>query len=193
MKRLPHLILALILGSSLAAAQSTSQPSPRAGGSTPAPGTVNPAPQSALVRILTPVAGDTAPSSAVLVRFQLTNPAAGAGEPNFVVQMDGQDPITTTSMEHTFTGLAPGAHSVTVTLVDANGTPQTGGQAIVQFKVKAPQTNGGGMAKADAPPIEAPVQISEAGAFSPDALPILSAIGFGVLLGGAISALKTRH
>ncbi len=190
--KLPYLALILLAATALPA-QSTSQPSPRTGGSaTPAPSTVNPAPQSALIKILTPVAGQSSSDNSVLVRYQLTNPAADAGEPNFVVQMDGQDPITTTSTEHTFTGLAPGAHSVTVTLVDANGTPITGGQAIVQFKVKAPPSTTGGMAVLEPPPTHPPT-IREAGAFGPDTLPVLSAIGFGVLLGGAITSLKTRH
>ncbi len=186
------LVALVFLASSLLVAQSTSQPSGRSGGSTPAPGTVNAAPQSALVRILTPVANQSSTDTSVLVRWELTNPAADAGEPNFTVQIDGLDPITTTSSEHTFTGLAPGDHSVTVILIDANGTPITGGRAVVQFHVKPATAAPGGMAVAVPPPSELHSAIA-ASEISPESLSVLSIVGFGVLIGGILSSRKTRH
>ena len=205
MKNALKIFSLVLVGSSLLAAQSTSQPSGRAGSSTPAPNTtVNAAPQSQLIRILTPVAGKATTENAVLVRYQLTNPAASAGSPNFKLQLDGQDPITTMGTEYTFTGLAPGTHSINVVLVDANGTPVMGGSAAVQFTVKNPTPTPRGSATIGEPlpPADAPERASftpgELGGNSKaqpsgNSLPILSLIGFGVLIGGVASAFKTRE
>jgi hypothetical protein len=198
----------VIIGSALLSAQSTSQPSGQTGGSTPTPNTtVNPVPQSRFIRILTPVAGQASTNNAVLLRYQLTNPAASAGAPNFQLQLDGADPITTTSTEYTFTGLAPGTHSITVNLVDANGTPVMGGSAVVQFAVKNPTPAPRGSASLDgaadpsAPsaerasitPVELGGTMKEQPQMASNSLPMLSLIGFGVLIGGVASAFKTRQ
>lgn len=197
----------VIIGSALLSAQNTSQPSGRSGGSTPAPNTtVNPVPQSQLIRILTPVAGQASTTNAVQLRYQLTNPAASAGSPNFELQLDGADPVTTTSTEYTFTGLTPGTHSITVKLVDANGTPVMGGSAVVQFSVKnpAPARSGSGSVsatpsdnsastdRASFTPMELGGNMKEQPQMASNNLPMLSLIGFGVLIGGVASAFKTR-
>lgn len=207
MNSLSKALSVVIVGSALLSAQSTSQPSGRSGGSTPAPNqTVNPVPQSQYIRILTPVAGQATTNNSVQLRFQLTNPAASAGAPNFQLQLDGADPVTTTSTEYTFSGLAPGTHSITVNLVDANGTPVTGGSAVVQFSVKAPGAAPRGSASTPATPdsgdasidrtSSTPAELSgsmrEQPQMASNSLPMLSLIGFGVLIGGVASAFKTR-
>ncbi len=53
----------------------------------------------------------------------------------FKLQLDGQDVGRTTDTAYTFTGLRLGMHTVTVLLVDANGTPVLGAQDQVQFWV----------------------------------------------------------
>jgi hypothetical protein len=182
----------VLLGSSLLCAQSTNQvPGPPGGTQTPNSPS-NPTAQSRLIHILTPVAGQASASNAIRVRYELTNPSADAGDPNFQIQLDGTDPVSTTATEYTFTGLAPGAHSVTVMLVDANGTPIGGGTASVQFTVK----NLPAVPRADVD--GAPAENEVGGAANQTAgasnnLPMLSLIGFGVLIGGVASAFKTRE
>ena len=194
----------VIFGTVLLSAQSTSQPSGRAGANTPAPNTtVNPAPQSRLIHILTPVAGQASASNAILLRFQLTNPAASAGSPNFQLQLDGQDPITTTSTEYTFTGLTSGTHSITVVLVDANGTPVGNGSSTVQFTVKnqvaPPSSSSSGIGvspsdvtNASSTPAELGGTLQPSPSVAGNSMPLVSLIGFGVLIGGVASAFKTR-
>jgi hypothetical protein len=112
----------------------------------------------------------------VNVRFEVVNPAATAGSPNFLVQMDGTDPIRTSDTEYTFTGLAPGLHTVTVTIVDANGTPVPGSRASAEFTVAAAT-----------PHSEYPVPTGH----SP--LPVLSLVGFGVLIWQAVVTMRSRE
>jgi hypothetical protein len=136
----------------------------------------------------------------------LTNSAASAaGTPNFQIRLDSLDPVTTSSTQYTFNGLSDGTHTVMVQLVDANNTPVAGARSEVQFIVLRPVTPppSAGLRRVDraiqaALRVEGPQsddrkdlegqQLPEAGG----ALPLLSVIGFGVLLGGIASASKTR-
>ncbi len=227
MYRVRNLILiALLTFTGLLLAQTSAPPSRQPGGTDPASGSVNPAPQSSLIRILTPVAGQQLNVNFVNVRFELTNPAAYAGTPNFLVQLDGNDPVRTSTTSQNFTGLAPGVHSVTVQLVDANDTPIQGARSVVQFKVAqqaAPASQGPGASLASpdheqssaqlllasyapqqqpAPaesaqgqqPVSPQQQDDNARALpkSGSPLPLISVIGFGILVGGIVSAMKTR-
>jgi hypothetical protein len=134
----------------------------------------------------------------------------------FQVQLDGQDPVRTSSTEHTFTGMTPGAHTVAVELVDANNTPVAGTHTEVHFMVtpaNSPASPSGTalyrnsdrarlLSTALQTAAEAqqnPAQTSSTEPSTNDglpstgsALPLLSIIGFGVLVGGIASALKTR-
>ncbi len=206
-----YILIALLTFTLFAGAQTTSAPPSREpGGTSPASGTVNPTPQSALIRILTPVASQKLTNNMTTVRFELTNPAAVPGTPNYLVQLDGSDPITTSQTQQVFTGLSTGAHTVTVELVDANGAPIQGGRAAVQFFVAPlpaqPATKTpGGVANA-APSRELkiagfkfqrpdPAMLNKDDSNLPPAsspLPLISIIGFGVLVGGLVSAMKTR-
>ncbi len=152
----------------------------------------NPA-QSAL-RILSPAAGQLLNQNFVTVKYELTNTGVSTS-PNFRVQLDGRDPIITTFSEYTFTSVTPGQHTLTVELVDANNTPVTNARAEVHFNTAQPRSTPAG----GAAPGMARVQQAS---FAPNvddnlppsgsALPLLSVIGFGALLGGIASALKTR-
>ena len=180
------------------------------GGSAPEAGSVNPAPQSTLIRILTPVSSQKLSDNFTTVRFELINPTAYAGTPNFLVQMDGNDPITTSTTQQAFTGLAVGAHTLTVQMVDANGTPVPGGRAAVQFFVAAPRPANSPQGSASTSTPRSGKVVKFAGftfqqpdpAAQPDddpnlppassSLPLISIIGFGILVGGVVSAMKTR-
>jgi hypothetical protein len=188
----------------------SAQLSPQPGGSAPDVGTVNPTPQSTLIRILTPVASQKLSDNFTTVRFELINPGASAGTPNFLIQMDGNDPITTSTTQQAFTGLTVGAHTVTIQMVDANGTPVPGGRAAVQFFVSAPRPANSpqGAASTTASGSGKSLKIGGFTFQQPDPaaqqeddpnlppssspLPLISIIGFGILVGGVVSAMKTR-
>lgn len=184
------------------------------------PGTAPIAPN---LQIISPKNGQKIGVDFINVRFQVTNPAASVNSvPTFQVQLDGGDPVRISSTDHTFTGLTPGEHTVSVVLVDANDTPIIGTRSEVRFIV-VPQGNtpaktpGGStivqpeksprllnaslrtQSGSDAVPASGSSQPDQAktddGSPLPStgsALPLLSVIGFGVLVGGIASALKTR-
>ncbi len=163
-----------------------------------------PATQGGVLRITSPKGGERLQQNFVNVQFELLNQgASAAASPNYEVQLDSRDPVTTNSTSYTFNGLKPGTHTITVQLVDANGTPIAGARAQTQFVVaKQAPTPGEAIAlphrrsklvttafrieDARQPPQEK--QLSSAAG----ALPLLSVIGFGVLLGGIASAMRTR-
>jgi hypothetical protein len=145
--------------------------------------------QSSLVHILSPGPSQQLSTNFVDVNYELVNPGVSGGSPDYQVQLDGRDPVSTQDTTCTFTGLTPGQHTVIVQLVDANGTPVTGGRSTVVFFVVA----GGSQAQgARAPGVTAsngdPPELAQASS----ALPLLSIIGFGVLVGGVASALRSR-
>ena len=174
---------------------------PQNNGANPAPTEAAPAasPQGALT-ILQPTPGAKIRDTALTVKYALANPGAtAAGTPNFQLRLDSRDPVNTTATEYTFTGLTPGAHSLTVQLVDANGTPVQGAQAVVPFTVLQQTTRAYGPQAIAAALRLNPTDIRVQEPVLPPtpsaggALPLLSVIGFGVLLGGIASAMKTRH
>jgi hypothetical protein len=137
----------------------------------------------------------------------LVNPtASAASSPNFKIQLDSNDPVTTTTSQQSFTGLTPGSHVVTVQLVDANGTLIPNSQAQVQFTVMPTTQNGGAAPQSGTQGVSTPAPQAKA-TIAPgvtaeshedslppasSSLPILSIVGFGVLVGGVISAMRTR-
>lgn len=170
-------------------------PAQNAGAARPAAGAAT----EPLIHIVSPHAGARLAQPVVTVQYELTNPAASP-EPNFRVQLDGRDPQTTTTTSATFDGVRPGKHTVTVTLVDANGTPVAGSTAQVAFQtVSAVPPPAGARLRLPPPdPLLVRAALMEPEPSSPElpsaagALPLLSVIGFGVLLGGIASAMKTR-
>lgn len=191
-KRIHFVVILFLALAAVAVAQTV--PAQNNGPAPTAPGSV--------VSILKPASGAKIKQDFITVTFALTNPAASAsGTPNYEVRLDSADPITTTSTSHTFTGLTPGAHTVTVQLVDANGTPVNGGKAVVNFTIlrtAARLHSTGPHAIEDALRLNPtdirvdneaqPATVTSAGG----ALPLISVIGFGVLLGGIASAMKSR-
>jgi hypothetical protein len=164
----------------------------------------NPAAQGNVLRITSPKTGERLHQNFVNIQFELINGGASAsGMPNFQVKLDSLDPVTTNSTNYTFNSLAPGPHTVTVQLVDANGTPVAGARGEVQFVVpQAAPAPGATIALRHRRPmmIAAALRVEEPQAPAKDdelpsaagALPLLSVIGFGVLLGGIASAMRTR-
>jgi hypothetical protein len=159
--------------------------------------------QASNLRIVSPRNGESLTTSFVSVRYHLLNPgAAGAPTPTFQLQLDSSDPVRTASTEHTFTGLAAGPHTILIQLVDANNTPIAGSTGTVRFTVAPPPPArpvkpGSAPGTANPRVLKAGLNLlaQEDNAALPAGssnLPLLSVIGFGVLIGGIISALKTR-
>jgi len=177
---------------------------------------------SAAIKILSPKANEKVGSSAISVRYELLNDGvSAAGSPNYRLQLDGRDPVETTSTEYSFSGLAAGDHALTVEVVDANSTPIMGSRTEVHFTT-ANQVPAGGnqsqpaqpqgqssrqptnqQAKPQAQPRAEllPPSVHKASLPLPEdelpsaagELPLLSMVGFGVLVGGIVSAMRTRR
>ena len=145
--------------------------------------------QTSLVHILSPAPNQQLSTNYVDVNYELVNPGVDGGAPNFELQLDARDAVDTSETAYTFIGLQPGKHTLTVQLVDANGTPIPGGQSMVVFFVV-----GSGSAQPGAHAPGSTVNSSDPPDVAPasSALPLLSVIGFGVLLGGVASAMRTR-
>ncbi len=191
---------AILLASTLVAQNAGVAPAQGAGQAGP--------PTSSLLRITAPKAGARIQQTFVDVQFELTNGGASAsGTPNFQVKLDSQDPVTTNATNYTFTGLKPGPHTISVQLVDANGTPIMGARSEAQFVVvqqagTAPSPSAAiflqhprssmiqAAMRVEEP--KAPGATQEELSSAAGALPLLSVIGFGVLLGGIASAMNTR-
>ncbi len=90
------------------------------------------------IRILTPLPGQALSNTFITVRFELVRPNPGGSDHNFVLRLDGRDPINTSETAFTFTEIRSGQHVLTVTEVDANATPLPDARAEVKFSVKTP-------------------------------------------------------
>ena len=200
--------LVLILVPLIVLAQTTAtQPgtAPSQGSTTPNTGQAGGAmASSAAIKVLSPKVNEKIGSSAVTVRFQLQNTALAADpSPTYRVQLDGRDPVETTSTENSFTGLPDGEHTVTIDLVDANHTPIATSHTEERFSTFTPGTKGaaGSTSKTGSltPPtiVKAKWELPEGKADELPAaageLPLLSMLGFGVLVGGIVSAMRTRR
>jgi hypothetical protein len=158
-------------------------------------------PQPSAVRILTPSAGEALATDYVNVKYELVQPAL-SDEPNFLVQLDAADPVQTSETSHTFSDLQPGVHTIRVTLVDANKSPVQGGAATVQFKTIRDGSRGAlddsreALAALTPPSVPIPPELLANGdlniPLSGSPLPLLSLIGFGLLIGGAAQTMRAR-
>ena len=177
---LSQLALALIMLTGLAAAQ------------------ISEAPAQGPIRIISPRPGEVVRQDSIVVRYQLLQQPTSASSASFQVQLDASDPVLTNELQQGFRGLQPGGHTVQVQAVDANGTPVAGSRAEVQFTVAprrssllvpeaygaetwSPQPDAGSGTVADSQHISA----------GSSALPILSAVAVGALVGGIFAALRT--
>jgi hypothetical protein len=145
------------------------------------------------LRIVSPQPNEKLSQTFVTVKYQQIAPASAAATPTYELRLDGQDPVHTPETTYTFNGLTPGTHDLIVQQVDANGTPISGTLTEVKFVVvgasSAPKTGGPGAALIQ-PPLPPPPSTDLPASNS--SLPLLSVIGFGILVGGVISALRTR-
>jgi hypothetical protein len=146
------------------------------------------------VRILAPQPGERLHQSFVTLRYAEVTPASASGSPTFELRLDARDPVRTTDTTYNFTGLAPGEHTVIIQIVDANNTPVPGTQVQIRFFAAQPASPPPGGTATGASGRRPRDAVQEA-AVMPDgasSLSVLSIVGFGVLSGGLISALRTR-
>jgi hypothetical protein len=182
-----NLLIAFLFGLSITAVGQTPA-------TASAQGNTNVPSQAGALRVNSPKANETISQNFVHVTYQLVNRGADAAtSPNFSVQLDGNDPVTTTAADYTFTGLTPGAHTVTVTLVDANGLPIGNSAVATKFTVLEANRNG---APTSLYQSGSPVQLASTGGSTlPEAstpLPMLSLVGFIVLVGGICTAIRAH-
>lgn len=151
------------------------------------------------VRIISPRSGAQLRQNFVTVRFASLQQVAFS---TFELRLDAQDPVHTSKTSYTFADLNPAPHDLIIQMVDANNMPIMGTRSEVRFTVLS-QAAGGSTAQPTSGSqsrLQTGNQSSGAGdpqqlASLPNghsSLPLLSVIGFGILVGGVISALKTR-
>jgi hypothetical protein len=148
----------------------------------------------AAIRIISPKNGEKLQQSSVTVQYAPLQTASASSSPTFELRLDAQDPVHTSDTSYTFSGLTPGLHDLFIQIVDANNTPVVGTRSQVRFITVPQSTNVTQSSAGSAQPPVGPTIPKEI-AMLPDArssLPLLSVIGFGILVGGVISALRTR-
>jgi len=143
------------------------------------------------VHIISPEPGEDLGKSYAVVQYQQVSPMI-TSNPIYELRMDGRDPVHTTETNYIFKGLKPGNHTLLVQVVDSKNAPLSGTRSEVHFTVagNAAAANATQAQNEILPPLRQPlVKDLPNGNGS---LPLLSIIGFGILVGGVISALRTR-
>jgi len=204
MKQLRLLLLLAFVALGLGITQAQQSTTPPSGNPQSPASMAIPQLQPSPVRILTPTPGQTLSTNYAQLHFELARPAP-SGEPIFLVQLDSNDPISTSDTDYTFADLPPGSHTVRVTLVDANNSPIEGATATVQFSVPSVlpthvKGSSGGFQRGHAnivgaaPSAPIPPELRDAGDITfplkGSPLPLLSLIGFILLIAAAVHALR---
>ena len=148
--------------------------------------------QIAASEIVSPKPDQKLAQSFVVVEFRTLNPVFGSGE-SYELRLDGRDAVHTTEHSYTFNGLTPGTHEVALQVLATDGIPASGTGSLVSFVVDpatAAKVGGTQAANLPEPPLPLPPPADLPNVNS--SLPLLSIIGFGILVGGVISALRTR-
>ena len=143
------------------------------------------------VHIVSPEPNESIGQAYIVTQYQQTS--SEPGTPIYELQLDGRDPIQTADTNYTFNGLKPGSHHFVVQVVDGNGTPVTGTRSEVNFTVTPSAAAAGTVAPGGASNLSPlPQPLANDLPNGNGSLPLLSIIGFGILVGGVISALRTR-
>ena len=139
------------------------------------------------LQILAPKQGEKIANDSVTVTYALQRTATVQSTPIFQLRLDANDAVQVSDTSYTFNGLQPGNHTVSVQCVDANGVPVPNTQSEIQFTVVQSQSLQTG---------DGTVEVNEAGTLPTEPgegpLSVLGVVGFGVLVGGALSMQRTR-
>jgi hypothetical protein len=187
MKKVRAYVLIVLLGLAIPSAQKRAL---ALTGHQSGQGTATQVVQPSALKIVSPQANQKIAQTSIVVQYEQVSPAAASGTPRYELRLDNRDPVQTTDASYTFNGLTPGTHDLIVQIVDANNVPISGTRSEIKFEVVNPPTAGntGAFNNSSAPPLPSSNDLPSGS--SP--LPLLSVIGFGILVGGVISALRTR-
>src|SRR5690242_13235576 len=142
------------------------------------------------LRIVSPAAGEELKQEQVVVKYAQIQ-AMQSNALNYELRLDDRDPVRTKYTNYTFEDLTPGKHNLVIQAVDANGAPVSGTRSEVQFSVASTAAiMKAGTAMPNVPALPQPLASDLPNGNG--SLPLLSIIGFGILVGGVISALRTR-
>jgi hypothetical protein len=155
-----------------------------------------------VIHIVSPTSGENLEGSSVSIRYEVSSTKrTSARSTTFRIQMDAQPPVETTETAYTFDSVAPGPHDVTVELLDSRKRPLSSSLVKTSFVSAEPDTSS--TAELVVEPM-LPPSLQKVAMFLPQAaapidpgdgsaeMPLLSVIGLGVLVGGMVSAMKTR-
>jgi hypothetical protein len=187
-------ILVLILSAiSIAGAQALGKASLRA---------ATPVTHTRVVHIVAPASDQNLKATTVSIRYEVSSKKHAHVRPDlFRVQLDSEAPVETNETACTFDQVTPGQHAVSVELLDVKHRPIVTSKAEMNFVTESPDPNPvpevavGPMMPATLqkvavflPQVAAPMDPSDGSG----EMPLLSVIGLGVLIGGMVSAMKTR-
>lgn len=155
-----------------------------------------------VVNIVSPTSGEHVEAGSVSIRYEVSSSKRTSARPaTFRIQVDSQSPVETNETAYTLDSLAPGSHDVTVELIGSKHRPVADSVAHTTFVCEIPEKNPS--AELVVEPMMPPT-LQKVAMFLPQAaapidpgdgsgeMPLLSVIGLGVLVGGMVSAMKTR-
>ncbi|HLH06695.1 MAG TPA: hypothetical protein VKW78_05635 [Terriglobales bacterium] len=157
--------------------------------------------KAARVQILSPAPGTTITGSSLMVQLETSSLPPRHEPATFQIQLDSASPVLTSNTHYTFDQLAPGRHTLTVSLLTPKGSVVKGPHAVAEFSSALPELSPAAdvAVKSMMPPTLQKVAMflpkPTAPLEPPDGsgeMPLLSVIGLGVLVGGMVSAMKTR-
>lgn len=138
------------------------------------------------LEILAPKPGQKISNDAVTMQYALRKDVSAQSVPTFRLRLDANDPVQSVDTSYQFTGLKLGAHTVKIEVLDANNNPVPDSVSEVHFTIVQPGAAvqpEGAMSLAEASTLPEPGY---------DSLSLMGIVGFGVLVGGALSLYRTR-
>lgn len=111
------------------------------------------------------------------------------GGNSYNLYLDGREPVQTSDTTYTFNGVQAGEHRLAVEIV-GRSAPVSGSRSEIKFTVANPAQGKNSTVAQNRGALPLPPASDLPDGNSP--LPLLSVIGFGILVGGVISAFRTR-
>ncbi len=153
-----------------------------------------------VVHIVSPDSDQALKATTVSITYEVSSHKRASARPDlFRVQLDSQPPVETSDTTYTFDNLMAGQHDLSVELLDAKHRPITASKAEMSFVTELPEPD----PQVEVAPMMPPT-LQKVAMFLPQAaapidpgdgsaeMPLLTVIGLGVLVGGMVSAMKTR-
>lgn len=153
---------------------------------TQSPGAITSQAPDLQLQIISPKSGETLSHTYVTVQYG-SSPVRGGNFYN--LYLDGREPVQTSDTTYTFNGVQAGEHHLAVEIA-GRGAPAFGSRSDIKFTVANPAHGGNSAVAQNRGALPLPPASDLPDGNSP--LPLLSVIGFGILVGGVISALRTR-